>query len=415
MSEKQKFKVCSFDEGKEHPDKITILDLSDKDIEEIDLEILMFDNLEELILDGNSRLNKLPEELEYLPKLERLSIRKCDHVLLSQLKVISNLKALNCSEMDFPDDENLKKIEGSEKLSELIMINCTNAFSKYSVGQGIAHLWALPAEVGNLTNLQRLVLDNNKIEKLPDSFKFLTKLKVLSVKDNLLYSLPECIFSLPELSELYVKGNNLKGENSNFKKKLLENPAFKTDLVVNIEKGKIKATSKNNNENIISEEVLKELERLGIKKVDTYTKEKYFTLEDGDEEEICIPVEVVQLLWGYQWVGIDLEWKELPNHDDFDEEFDDEDYENGEDDEFDVKDKSVAISYGFYLDGSFSIENDVYMVIGGCKVCGQEGKISICLSDENMSDPKVYLDDYESGPNEYDSLSKFLKALTIKE
>ncbi|MDF2885111.1 MAG: hypothetical protein K0R54_5682, partial [Clostridiaceae bacterium] len=51
----------------------------------------------------------------------------------------------------------------------------------------------------------------------------------------------------------------------------------------------------------------------------------------------------------------------------------------------------------------------------GCEVCGQEGRISICLSDENMSDPKVYLDDYESGTNEYDSLSKFLKALIIKE
>lgn len=404
MLEKQEFKICSFDEGKENPDNVTILDLSYKDIDEIDLEILMFDNLEELILDGNSRLNKLPEELEYLPKLHRLSLRKCDHVLLSQLKVIPNIKVLNCSEMDFPDDENLKKIEGSEKLSELIMINCTNAFSKYSVGQGIAHLWALPAEIGNLTNLQRLILDNNRIEKLPDSFKFLNKLEVLSVKDNILYS-------LPELSELYVEGNNLKGENSNFKKKLLENPAFKTDYAITEKDDKIKTPLKNNNGNIISEEVLKELERLGINKVDTYNKEKYFTLEDGDEEEACIPVELVQLLWGYHWVGIDLEWKESPDYEDFD----DEDYENEEDDEFDVEDKSVAISYGFYLDGSFRIENDVYMAIGGCEVCGQEGRISICLSDENMSDPKVYLDDYESGPNEYNSLSKFLKALIIKE
>lgn len=410
MLEKHEFKVGSFDEGKENPDKVTILDLSNKDIDEIDLEILMFDNLEELILDGNSRLNKLPEELEYLPKLQRLSLRKCDHTLLSQLKVIPNLKVLNCSEMDFPDDENLKKIEGSEKLSELIMINCTNAFSKYYVGQGLAHLWALPAEIGNLTNLQRLILDNNRIEKLPDSFKFLTKLKELSVKDNILYSLPECIFSLPELSELYVKGNNLKGENSNFKKKILENPSFKTDYGTTEKEDKMKTPSKNSDGNIISEEVLKELKRLGINKVDTYSKEKYFTLEDGDEDDVCIPVELVQLLWGYQWVGVDLEWKESPDYDNFDEDYDDED-----DDEFEGEDRSVIITYGFYLDGSFRIDNDVYMAIGGCEVCGQEGRISICLSDEDMSDPKVYLDDYENGPNEYDSLSKFLKALIIKE
>lgn len=410
MEEKQNYKVCSMEEGKENPDKVTSLDLSNKDITEIDLEILMFDNLEELILDGNIGLKKLPEELEYLPKLQKLSLRKCDHVLLSQLSVIPNLKVLNCSEMDFPDDENLKKIESSEKLKELIMTNCINAFSKYSVGQGPAHLWTLPAEIGNLTNLQILKLDNNRIEKLPDSFKFLTKLQSLSVKDNILYILPKCIFSLPELSELYVKGNNLKGENANFKKKLSQNPAFKTDFIITEEKAKKKIVSKNNKE-IISQKVLEELERLGINKVDTYTKEKYFTLEDGDEEEVCIPLEVVQLLWGYQWTGIDLEWRTSLDSDEFDE-----DEENEEDnEEFEGEDRNVNISYGFYLDGSFSVNNEVYMVIGSCEVCGQEGRVSICLSDEDMSDPIIYLDDYEMEPYEYGTLSKFLKALIAKK
>jgi Leucine-rich repeat (LRR) protein len=50
MLEKHEFKVSSFEEGKENADMVTILDLSNKDIDEIDLEILMFDNLEELIL-----------------------------------------------------------------------------------------------------------------------------------------------------------------------------------------------------------------------------------------------------------------------------------------------------------------------------------------------------------------------------
>lgn len=200
----------------------------------------------------------------------------------------------------------------------------------------------------------------------------------------------------------------LKSENSNFKKKLSENPAFKTDFAITMEKGKMKSASKNKNESIISKEVLKELERLGINKIDTYTKEKYFTLEDGDEEEACIPVELVQLLWGYQWVGIDLEWKELPNCEEYDD-------KEEEDNEFDAEYRNVVISYGFYLDESFSIENDVYMVIGACEVCGQEGRISICLSDENMSDPKIYFDDYESGPNEYGSLGNFLKSLSTKK
>jgi hypothetical protein len=415
MLQKQNHIVYSIKEGKEIPDKVTILDLSNKDIEGIDLEVLMFDNLEELILDGNSKLLKLPEELEYLPKLERISLRKCHHMLLGQLTVIPNLKVLNCSEMDFPDDENLKKIQFSEKLRHLIMINCTNAFSKYTVGQGLAHFWALPAEIGKLTNLESLILDNNKIEKLPDSFQFLTKLKLLSVKNNILESLPECIFNLPELSELYVKGNNLKGQNSSFRKMLSARPVFKTDFIISGKKDKKETVSKDSNEAVFSEKVLKELERLGIDKVDTCNKEKYFTLEDKEEEEVCIPVEVVQLLWGYKWVGIDLEWRESSNYD-VDETYDDEEYrdEKEDEEEFEGEDRSVVISYGFYLDGSFIIGKDVYIAIGGCEVSGQEGRISICLNDENMSDPMIYLDDYESVPYEFDSLSSFLNALIIK-
>lgn len=56
MSLKQGDTVTSIEAGRQNPASVVTLDLSDKQLKEIDLEILMFDNLEELILDGNPEL-----------------------------------------------------------------------------------------------------------------------------------------------------------------------------------------------------------------------------------------------------------------------------------------------------------------------------------------------------------------------
>lgn len=160
---------------------------------------------------------------------------------------------------------------------------------------------------------------------------------------------------------------------------------------------------------IFQEEVLKELERLGIKKVDTYTKEKCFTLEEEEDKDACIPVEIVQLLWGYKWIGINLEWNKLPGDSDFYEE------DQGMDEDFDEEARSVDISYAFYLDGSFSMDDHIYMAIGSCQFLGQLGRISISLSDEDMSNPTIYLDDFESEPYDYGRLSEFLEGLISKD
>ena len=45
-------------------------------------------------------------------------------------------------------------------------------------------LLALPPEVGHLSSVSTLVLDDNQLDQLPSEMKQLTKLKVLSLHNN---------------------------------------------------------------------------------------------------------------------------------------------------------------------------------------------------------------------------------------
>lgn len=450
MSLKQEDTITSIEAGRQNPASVVVLDLSDKQLKEIDLEILMFDNLEELILDGNPELRNLPEELEYLPKLQKLSLKTCHHSLLTQLKVIPNLKVLDISGMDLSDDQNLLCVGNCKTLQEFRMTGCPNPFGNHTSDEGFGHLWQLPAELGNLINLEVLVLDNNRIEKLPDSFRFLTKLRVLSATNNLMYALPAGIFDLPYLQELYVKGNKLKREELSFAKKLTQNPHFKTDVTISSEllrdgaaqlaadakkqeKEKQQAqqaleqaavAAKGAEVNPAAEELLTrkisylsptvqaELQRLGVKPMKAALEERYFDFADqnGEAGEACIPLPIAELFWGYNWGHVKLEWKKPP----FGDSWDDEEYED-EDEDFLEQEKSVAIDDGFYLGDTCRIDDDIFLAIGSFQSAGHLHRLTVSLSDSNMSDPMVYMDDFESEPEEHTALSDLLAELTTPD
>lgn len=62
----------------------------------------------------------------------------------------------------------------------------------------------------NLDELEILILNGNKIKKLPDSIGNLKSLKVLDLRENDLKNLPNSIGDLATLQELYISGNKLK-------------------------------------------------------------------------------------------------------------------------------------------------------------------------------------------------------------
>jgi Leucine-rich repeat (LRR) protein len=73
-------------------------------------------------------------------------------------------------------------------------------------------LTSLPAEIGNLINLQTLILHNNKLTSLPAEIGKLIKLQELFLSNNKLTSLPVELLNIKNKINIYVSSydiNNL--------------------------------------------------------------------------------------------------------------------------------------------------------------------------------------------------------------
>lgn len=286
---------CTMIEGMKRPEVVTILDMSESDLKEIDLDILCFDHMEELILDRNPELLTLPEELEYLPNIRKVSLVGCDSVLLAQLSIIENLESLDISEIHFQDIEILNTICSLKTLKELKMNDCTHPYmkDKYNLK------FKLPQEIGNLFQLERLSIDNCFLETLPETLSFLKELHYLSIKGNYITSIPKGVLELSFLCEFYAEGNQLKKEQKRLAKIIKERPDFitdqKIDLITSIQEGE-----NNINSTLLAPEVIAELVRLGIRSEEIESEERFFTPVDC-EDEMIIPRALVQLLWGFNW------------------------------------------------------------------------------------------------------------------
>lgn len=68
---------------------------------------------------------------------------------------------------------------------------------------------SLPPEIGNLSNLQLLVLNNNQLSSVPHEFSRLENLQELHLSNNRFSSLPLEIVNLPYLGWLFIDGNPL--------------------------------------------------------------------------------------------------------------------------------------------------------------------------------------------------------------
>jgi len=71
------------------------------------------------------------------------------------------------------------------------------------------NLTSLPAEIGNLINLQHLYLDNNQLTSLPAEIGNLINLQHLYLDNNELLSLPVEIGNLINLQTLWLNNNQL--------------------------------------------------------------------------------------------------------------------------------------------------------------------------------------------------------------
>jgi leucine-rich repeat protein SHOC2 len=68
---------------------------------------------------------------------------------------------------------------------------------------------SIPAEIGLLHDLQKLILQSNQITALPRTIGHLSNLTYLSVGENNLQFIPEEIANLENLESLYINDNPL--------------------------------------------------------------------------------------------------------------------------------------------------------------------------------------------------------------
>lgn len=79
-----------------------------------------------------------------------------------------------------------------------------------NLGLSLFSLLSLPNEIGELTNLERLVLGSNLLTSVPSTLGKLTNLQYLSLHNNRLETLPMEMSNLTNLHELHLSYNKLK-------------------------------------------------------------------------------------------------------------------------------------------------------------------------------------------------------------
>ncbi|XP_016146459.1 volume-regulated anion channel subunit LRRC8A-like [Sinocyclocheilus grahami] len=218
------------------------------DIKEIPLWIYSLKNLSELHLTGNlsadnnrfividglrelkrlkvlrlkSNLTKLPQVVTDVGvHLQKLSINNegTKLMVLNSLKKMVNLTELellrcdleriphsifslhNLQEIDLKDN-NLKTIEEIISFQHLHRLVCLKLWYNQ-----IAYI---PIQIGTLTNLERLYLNRNKIEKIPAQLFFCRKLRYLDLSHNNLTSIPADIGFLQNLQYFAVTANRIE-------------------------------------------------------------------------------------------------------------------------------------------------------------------------------------------------------------
>ncbi len=168
-------------------EKLTQLDLSGLDLEELPPEIGKCTQLETLVLgqlekwewvDGKNTPKLITNQLSALPE---------------ELRALENLRSINLSGNPFG-----KMPELLLKMKQLDSLNLT------SIG-----LTEIPEAIGQLFNLTDINLFNNQITHIPDAIAQLSNLTELDLSHNQITVIPEAICQLSHLKQLDLRYNQI--------------------------------------------------------------------------------------------------------------------------------------------------------------------------------------------------------------
>ncbi len=163
------------------------------DIKHISGELWKFKNLEQLGLHYNS-LKKIPEGINKLTNLKCLFLGNNKFQTLPLMNNLSKLEYLSLTYN--PNFENLPANIGELNNLQKLYVNYLGIKS-------------VPKSIGKLKKLQTLILSCNKLESLPDEIGECSALKKLEIDFNQLESLPEQLDGLLSINYLNIKNNKI--------------------------------------------------------------------------------------------------------------------------------------------------------------------------------------------------------------
>ena len=148
--------------------------------------------LESLDLSGNA-LSSLPDDL---PRLRKLRIIFCSNNQFTELPEVLG----QCSQLSMIGFKanRIVRVAGAALPVTLRWLILTDN-----------HVEALPPEIGNCGQLQKLMLAGNRLTTLPPELAACSRLELLRLAANLLDELPAWLTSMPRLSWLAYAGNPL--------------------------------------------------------------------------------------------------------------------------------------------------------------------------------------------------------------
>ena len=193
------------------------LDVSFNMISQLPENVQSWHRLKALIIVGN-RITRIPDSFHHLTSLTVFDCRRNNITELGAVRLLPSLEELlvghnSVQALDLSSGPLLKKIHISHNditqislapgpVGRIVALTYLNvASAKLSSLDDLA--------LGQLTNLEELILDRNKFRAIPESLGELSLLHSFSCSDNLLGALPSSIGRLQKLERLDVHNNNL--------------------------------------------------------------------------------------------------------------------------------------------------------------------------------------------------------------
>ncbi len=172
---------------------LTVLSLFKNKLTMLPVEIANLRNIETLFVDSN-QFSCLPESIEYLNRIERFSV-DAEHVT-TLVKKIEKFPKMKCLYLD------------QQRLVSLPveLYQLTNLIQLFLQKN---QLRSVPKELGQLTNLRWLDLSGNQLTSVPKELGQLTNLTTLRMSENQLTSVPKESGQLKNLEQLYLDKNQL--------------------------------------------------------------------------------------------------------------------------------------------------------------------------------------------------------------